>query len=82
VSPGSCSGSGCDTQFLFFAGILVDYEERLPRHAKPYRNFLEENRRRQEERVAAFGEYIADVKEGCFPEPGHLVEMDEGCWPR
>jgi 3-methyl-2-oxobutanoate hydroxymethyltransferase len=72
------SGSGCDTQFLFSDDILGDYEERLPRHAKAYRNFLEENRRLQRERIAAFGEYIADVKEGSFPEPGHLVEMDGG----
>jgi 3-methyl-2-oxobutanoate hydroxymethyltransferase len=71
------SGSGCDTQFLFSDDILGDYDERLPRHAKAYRNFLEEHRRLQRERVAAFSEYIADVKEGRFPERQHLVEMDE-----
>jgi 3-methyl-2-oxobutanoate hydroxymethyltransferase len=71
------SGSGCDTQFLFSDDILGDYEERLPRHAKAYRNFLEEHRRLQRERIAAFSEYIADVKEGRFPEPCHLVELDE-----
>lgn len=71
------SGSGCDTQFLFSDDILGDYEERLPRHAKAYRNFLEEHRRLQCERIAAFSEYIADVKEGRFPERGHLVELDE-----
>jgi 3-methyl-2-oxobutanoate hydroxymethyltransferase len=71
------SGGGCDTQFLFSDDILGDYDERLPRHAKAYRNFLEENRRLQQERIAAFGEYIADVQEGRFPESGHLVEMKE-----
>ncbi len=71
------SGPGCDTQFLFSDDILGDYDERLPRHAKAYRNFLEENRRLQRERVAAFGEYIADVREGRFPERAHLIEMDE-----
>lgn len=71
------SGSGCDTQFLFSDDILGDYEERLPRHAKAYRNFLEEHRRLQRERIAAFSEYIADVKEGRFPERCHLVELDE-----
>ena len=70
------SGSGCDTQFLFSDDILGDYEERPPRHAKAYRNFSEEHRRLQQERIAAFGEYIADVKEGRFPERCHLVEMD------
>ena len=70
------SGSGCDTQFLFSCDILGDYDERLPRHARAYRNFLEEHRRLQGERIAAFSEYITDVKEGRFPERGHLVEMD------
>jgi 3-methyl-2-oxobutanoate hydroxymethyltransferase len=70
------SGTGCDTQFLFSDDILGDYEDRPPRHAKAYRNFLAEHRRLQEERIAAFGEYIADVKEGRFPERCHLVEMD------
>lgn len=71
------SGSGCDTQFLFSDDILGDYEERPPRHAKAYRNFLEENRRLQAERVAAFREYIADVQAGRFPERQHLVGMEE-----
>lgn len=72
------SGSGCDTQFLFSDDILGDYDDRLPRHAKAYRNFLEEHRRLQRERVAAFSEYIADVKSGRFPENSHLIEMDPG----
>lgn len=70
------SGGGCDTQFLFSDDILGDYEERPPRHAKAYRNFHEEHRRLQQQRVAAFGEYIAEVKDGTFPAPEHLVEMD------
>jgi 3-methyl-2-oxobutanoate hydroxymethyltransferase len=71
------SGDGCDTQFLFSDDILGDYEERPPRHAKAYRNFVEEHRRLQRERVAAFAEYIDDVKSGRFPESRHLVEMDD-----
>ena len=53
------SGSGCDTQFLFSDDILGDYDERLPRHAKAYRDFNAEIQRLQTERIAAFGEYIA-----------------------
>jgi 3-methyl-2-oxobutanoate hydroxymethyltransferase len=71
------SGPGCDTQFLFSDDILGDYDDRLPRHAKAYRNFLEEHRRLQRERIAAFGEYVADVREGRFPARQHLVEMDD-----
>jgi 3-methyl-2-oxobutanoate hydroxymethyltransferase len=71
------SGSGCDTQFLFSDDILGDYDERLPRHAKAYRDFAAEHRRLQQERLAAFREYIADVNEGRFPERGHLIEMED-----
>ena len=70
------SGSGCDTQFLFSDDILGDYDERPPRHAKAYRNFVAEHRRLQLERITAFSEYIADVREGRFPERSHLVEME------
>jgi 3-methyl-2-oxobutanoate hydroxymethyltransferase len=71
------SGSGCDSQFLFSDDLLGDYAERLPRHAKSYRNFYKEYQRLQDERIAAFKEYAADVKGGRFPEAGHLVSMDE-----
>ena len=70
------SGSGCDTQFLFSCDILGDYDERIPRHAKAYRDFAAENRRLQQERLAAFQEYIADVNGGRFPDRSHLVEME------
>ena len=71
------SGTGCDTQFLFSDDILGDYDERLPRHAKAYRNFYNENQRLQNERIAAFTEYISDVKGGNFPDPSNLINIDE-----
>jgi 3-methyl-2-oxobutanoate hydroxymethyltransferase len=71
------SGAGCDSQFLFSDDILGDYDERIPRHAKAYRNFRREYQRLQEERVAAFKEYAADVQSGRFPDAGRLVSMDE-----
>ncbi len=71
------SGPGCDSQFLFSDDILADYDERIPRHAKAYRNFLEEYKRLQQERVAAFKEYAEDVRSGRFPLDCHLVAMDE-----
>ena len=70
------SGSGCDTQFLFSDDILGDYDERLPRHARAYRNFAEENRRLQRERIDAFREYIDDVLSGRFPASGNVIEID------
>lgn len=71
------SGGGCDTQFLFSDDILGDYDERLPRHAKAYRDFRAEHERLQNERVAAFGEYVTDVESGRFPESSNLIEMED-----
>ncbi len=71
------SGDGCDTQFLFSDDILGDYNERMPRHAKAYRDFAAEYRRLQEERVAAFHEYVEDVKEGRFPEKGNTLSIKD-----
>jgi 3-methyl-2-oxobutanoate hydroxymethyltransferase len=71
------SGNGCDSQFLFSDDILGDYDERIPRHAKAYRNFRKEFQRLQDERIAAFKEYAADVKGGSFPAAGNLISMDD-----
>src|SRR5207237_4646229 len=58
------SGSGCDSQFLFSDVILGDYDERIPLHAKAYRNFLQEHKRLRDELISAFSEYAEDVKSG------------------
>lgn len=71
------SGRGCDSQFLFSDDILGDYDERIPRHARAYRNFRQEYQRLQTERVAAFREYADDVVNGRFPAAANLVNMDE-----
>ena len=71
------SGQGCDTQFLFSDDILGDYDERIPRHAKAYRNFKVEYERLQRERIAAFREYVEEVKGGSFPKSSNLIDMDE-----
>lgn len=71
------SGGGCDAQYLFSADLLGENRGHIPRHAKTYRNFAAERDRLQADRVAAYGEYIADVQSGAFPAPSHLVQMDE-----
>lgn len=71
------SGGGCDAQYLFSADLLGENKGHIPRHAKTYRNFAAERDRLQEERVAAYREYIADVTTGAFPETGHVVSIDD-----
>jgi 3-methyl-2-oxobutanoate hydroxymethyltransferase len=70
------AGAGCDAQYLFAEDILGEGKTRVPRHAKVYRDFAAEYARLQDERIAAFREFRADVETGAFPEPRHLVRMD------
>jgi len=69
------AGAGCDAQYLFANDILGYTEGHIPRHAKVYRDFAAEHARLQRERIAAFGEFAADVERGAFPGDGHLVQM-------
>jgi 3-methyl-2-oxobutanoate hydroxymethyltransferase len=69
------AGAGCDAQYLFANDILGYTESHVPRHSKVYRDFRAEYARLQQERVAAFREFVADVQSGAFPEPKHLVRM-------
>lgn len=69
------AGAGCDAQYLFSCDILADHKGHIPRHSKVYRNFAAEYDRLQQERVAAFQEFRADVTSGAYPEEKHLVRM-------
>ena len=70
------SGPGCDAQYLFSEDILGENRGHIPRHAKVYRDFAGELDRLQDERVAAYREFIGDIGTGAFPEDGQVVRMD------
>jgi 3-methyl-2-oxobutanoate hydroxymethyltransferase len=69
------AGGGCDAQYLFAEDVLGANRGHTPRHSKVYRNFAAEFDRLQNERIAAFKEYVADVASGAYPEPRHVVRM-------
>jgi 3-methyl-2-oxobutanoate hydroxymethyltransferase len=74
VSMGA--GTGGDCQYLFAEDVLGSNTGHIPRHAKVYRNFAAEYGRLQQERIAAFSEWAADVASGAYPAPEHLVEAE------
>ncbi len=75
VSMGA--GAGGDCQYLFAEDLLGENTGHIPRHAKIYRNFAVEYERLQQERVAAFTEFVADVHGGAYPEAKHTVPVAE-----
>ncbi|MEO7370859.1 MAG: 3-methyl-2-oxobutanoate hydroxymethyltransferase [Ilumatobacteraceae bacterium] len=71
------AGAGCDAQYLFACDILGYTDAHAPRHAKQYRDFRSEHDRLQRERVGAFSEFAADVGSGSYPQPQHVVSVDD-----
>lgn len=70
------SGSGCDATYLFSADLLGENQGHIPRHAKVYRNFSAERERLQRERIAAYGEYLEDIRRQAFPAAEHDVAIE------
>lgn len=70
------AGTGCDAQYLFADDILGQTRGKVPRHGKTYRDFTAEYARLQDERIAAFKEFKADVDSTAYPEDKHIVNMD------
>ena len=75
IMLGMGAGPGADAQYLFTEDILGHTEGHRPRHAKVYRNFAAEFARLQQERVAAFKEFIDDVHSGAYPAAEHSVPI-------
>lgn len=71
------AGPGGDAQYLFAEDVLGYTRGHQPRHAKVYRNFRAEYDRLQQERIAAFKEYKADVQSGAYPEKRHVVSIGD-----
>lgn len=71
-------GGGGDIQFLFAEDILGNKPPPWPRHSKQYRELHKMLAKIQEERIAAFKEYIADCRSGAFPAPEHVIQAPDG----
>jgi 3-methyl-2-oxobutanoate hydroxymethyltransferase len=72
------AGRGGDIQFLFAEDILGNNPPPYPRHSKQYRELWKLKEAMQRERVAAFREYVDDVRRGAFPTPAHVVKAPDG----
>jgi 3-methyl-2-oxobutanoate hydroxymethyltransferase len=70
------AGTGCDAQYLFADDVLGQNRGHYPRHARVYRNFAAEFDRLQQERIAAFSEFAADVRSSAYPQKEHLVGIE------
>lgn len=77
IMLGMGAGKHADAQYLFTEDVCGYGRNHKPRHARSYRNFAPEFERLQNERIAAFREYKADVDSGVYPADEHTVPMDD-----
>jgi 3-methyl-2-oxobutanoate hydroxymethyltransferase len=70
-------GGGGDIQFLFADDILGNNPPPYPRHSKQYRNLYKMKQEMQRERVEGFKEFVADVRNGQFPRPEHVIKAPD-----
>ena len=77
VLLGMGAGPYADAQYLFAEDVLGYTDGHKPRHAKTYRNFAAELDRLQQERIAAFSEFKADVDRGVYPTVAHSVSISD-----
>jgi 3-methyl-2-oxobutanoate hydroxymethyltransferase len=75
VSMGS--GAAGLAQYLFATDVLGTNTGHVPRHAKVYANLHAEMERLQQMRIDAFRALKDDVSGGGYPEPKHLLKIDE-----
>ena len=77
IMLGMGAGPYADGQYLFAEDVLGHTKDHKPRHAKTYRNFADEFKRLQNERIAAFKEFIDDVNTGTYPGREHIVSIED-----
>ncbi len=70
------SGTGCDATYLFSADLLGENRGHIPRHAKVYRNLAAIRDQMQQERIAAYKEFIDDTQRQAYPTKEHDVSID------
>ncbi|WP_146588802.1 3-methyl-2-oxobutanoate hydroxymethyltransferase [Puniceibacterium confluentis] len=77
VMLGMGAGKYADAQYLFTEDVCGYGKNHKPRHGKVYRNLGPELDRLQNERIAAFRDFKADVETGGYPEAGHTVSIKD-----
>lgn len=82
LTEGMGCGSACDTQYLFSSDILGTNRGHYPRHSQRYADIPAALAQVQQMRVQAFQEFVADVATEVYPQPRHMVDIDDATFER
>lgn len=74
---GMGAGPHADAQYLFTEDVCGYGVNRRPRHGKAYRDLAPALKALQDERIAAFRDFRAEVGSGAYPAPEHVVPIPD-----
>lgn len=77
IMLGMGAGKWADAQYLFTEDVCGYGKNHKPRHGKVYRNMAPLLEQLQNERIAAFTDFKADVDNGGYPAPEHSVPIKD-----
>jgi 3-methyl-2-oxobutanoate hydroxymethyltransferase len=77
VMLGMGAGKYADAQYLFTEDVCGYGKNHKPRHGKVYKNLAPQLEHLQNDRIAAFKEFKADVDSGAYPEAAHSVPIKD-----
>ena len=77
IMLGMGAGKYADAQYLFTEDVCGYDKNHKPRHGKVYRHLGPKMEQLQNERIAAFEDYKADVENGGYPAAEHSVPIKD-----
>ena len=71
------SGPHCDVEFLFIQDVIGTNTDRVPRHAKIFKDTNKSYEKLLDETVEGIKSFVKDVNNKNFPTPKNIVSIDD-----
>ena len=71
------SGPHCDVEFLFIQDVIGTNTDRVPRHAKVFKDTNKSYEKLLDETVEGIKRFVKDVNNKNFPTPKNIVSIDD-----
>ena len=71
------SGPLCDVEFLFIQDVIGTNTDRVPRHAKVFKDTNKSYEKLVDDTIEGLKNFIKDVNTKKFPTPSNVVEIKD-----
>ena len=71
------SGPNCDVEFLFIQDVIGTNTDRIPRHAKKFKDTNKSYENLLNDTVDGLKKFISNVKNNKFPAPQNIIKIDD-----